>query len=63
MFWSWNFNAHHGIRFTWENADYSSDDFALDAVTPDTLANVLLTGESAANYDLNLLMLSYSYRY
>jgi MtrB/PioB family decaheme-associated outer membrane protein len=40
------------IRLTAENAKLSSDDWGLDHVVPGTLANVLLLGQSAANYDL-----------
>lgn len=54
---------HSSLRFTIENQRLETDDFALDNVVPDTLANVLTLGESAANYDVILLMGSYTYRF
>ena len=46
-----------------EAQDLVTTDFALDGVPIDGPHNVLLLGESAANYDLKLLMMTYSYRY
>ena len=54
---------HSSLRFSIENQELETDDFALDNVVPNTLANVLTLGQSAANYDVILLMGSYTYRF
>ena len=51
------------LRFSIENSRLETDDFALDNVVPDTLANVLTLGESAANYDVILVSGSLTYRF
>ena len=51
------------IRLTAERSELSSDDWGLDNVVPDSLNNVLLLGESAANYDLWLLYGSWTLRF
>ena len=51
------------IRLEAENAELATRDWALDGVAPDTLANVLLLSESAANYDLWLITASWIYRF
>ncbi len=51
------------IRVSAEKADLKSADWGLDDVLPDTLANVLLLGESSANYDLWLISGSWTYRF
>ena len=47
--------ARSSIRLSVENNKLDTEDFALDGVVPATLTNVLLLGESAANYDLILV--------
>jgi len=56
-------STNSSIRLEAENAELSSSDWALDGVEPDTLANVLLLGESAANYDVWLITGSWTYRF
>ena len=51
------------IRFSVENSKLSTKDFSLDTVETDTLSNVLLLGESAANYNLILITGSWTYRF
>jgi len=51
------------IRLTAESAKLKSKDWALDNVDTDTLAWVLLLGQSAANYDLWLISASWSYQF
>jgi MtrB/PioB family decaheme-associated outer membrane protein len=51
------------IRLSVEGSQLDTDDFGLDNVVPDTLANVLTLGESAANYDLILVSGSWTYRF
>jgi MtrB/PioB family decaheme-associated outer membrane protein len=51
------------IRLAVESAKLDSADFATDNVEPNTLANVLLLGESTANYDLLLITGSWTYQF
>jgi hypothetical protein len=51
------------IRLAVENSKLDTSDFGLDNVLPDTLANVLLLGESAANYNIILVTGSFTYRF
>ena len=51
------------IRLAIENNQLETDDFALDNIEPGTLANVLLLGEDAANYDIILVTGSFTYRF
>jgi MtrB/PioB family decaheme-associated outer membrane protein len=56
-------SAHSSIRLAAESAELVTRDWSLDGVAPDTLANVLLLGESAANYDLWLISASWRYQF
>jgi MtrB/PioB family decaheme-associated outer membrane protein len=60
---SFQLSGQSSIRLTAEASDLSTSDWGLDGVVPDTLANVLLLGESAANYDLWLVYASWNYRF
>ncbi len=51
------------IRLSLEGSELKTNDFGLDNVLPDTLANVLTLGEGAANYNIILVMGSYTYRF
>jgi len=55
--------TNSSVRIAAEKAELSTSDWALDGVEPDTLANVLLLGESAANYDLWLISGSWTYHF
>jgi len=63
VFGRFDINDRNAIRLSYEKQKLSTADFYLDGVAVDTLENVLLLGESAPNYDLSLLMLSWSYRH
>jgi hypothetical protein len=56
-------SANSSIRLAAESAELVTRDWSLDGVAPDTLANVLLLGESAANYDLWLISASWRYQF
>jgi MtrB/PioB family decaheme-associated outer membrane protein len=60
---SFQLSGHSSIRLAAEASELSTSDWALDGVVPDTLDNVLLLGESAANYDLWLVYASWNYRF
>jgi hypothetical protein len=60
---SFQLNRQSSIRLAAESSELSTTDWGLDGVAPDTLANVLLLGESAANYDLWLVSASWNYRF
>ena len=59
----YRYSADLDLKFAWWYERYSSDDWALDGVEPDTVPSVLLTGEDSPNYDNNVLMLSGIYRW
>jgi hypothetical protein len=56
-------SANSSLRLSAESSDLTTSDWALDGVAPDTLANVLLLGEDAANYDLWLISASWRYQF
>ncbi|HXQ30653.1 MAG TPA: MtrB/PioB family decaheme-associated outer membrane protein [Steroidobacteraceae bacterium] len=49
------------LRYVYQN--YSTDDWALDNVGPATLGNLLSLGAPAAAYNVNLVALSFTYRF
>jgi len=55
--------SRSSIRLSAEKSKLKSDDWGLDNVSPNTLTNVLLLGESAANYNLWLISGSWTYRF
>jgi MtrB/PioB family decaheme-associated outer membrane protein len=63
LFGSYAINDRSALRFSFEDQELITNDFALDGIPVDGPDTVLLLGQSAANYDLSLFMLSYSYRY
>jgi MtrB/PioB family decaheme-associated outer membrane protein len=63
-FWgSVDTGEHSSLRLSAERARLYTADWGLDDVYPDIMANVLVLGESAANYDVWLLSASWSYRF
>lgn len=58
-----NVSDSSNIRLAIENTRLKSADFALDNVETNTLANVLLLGESAANYNVLLISGSWTYQF
>ena len=63
IFGKFEVNDHSAIRLSYEKQKLTTRDFALDNVPIDGPSNVLLLGNTSPNYDLSLIMLSYSYRY
>ena len=49
------------VRYRYEQ--YDSDDWALDDIESDTLANVLTLGETSPEYDVHVVTLSLEYRF
>jgi len=63
-FWaSLQTGTRSSIRLMAEKAKLKTDDWGLDNVVPNSLTNVLLLGESAANYNLWLISGSWTYRF
>lgn len=63
-FWaSFATGERSSLRLSAEKADLRTKDWGLDNVEVNTLVNVLLLGESAANYDLWLISGSWTYRF
>jgi MtrB/PioB family decaheme-associated outer membrane protein len=60
---SLDIGSSSSIRLAVESSELKTDDWGLDNVVPDTLANVLTLGQSAANYDLVLITGSWTYRF
>jgi hypothetical protein len=60
---SFQLGRHSSIRLAAESSELSTSDWGLDGVVPDSLANVLLLGESSPNYDLWLLSGAWTYRF
>lgn len=58
-----NVGEHASVRMALEVSDLETTDFALDNVDPDTLSNVLLLGNAAANYDVILITAAFTYRF
>lgn len=54
---------HASVRMALEASELDTTDFALDGVVPDTLSNVLLLGNSAANYDIILISAALTWRF
>jgi MtrB/PioB family decaheme-associated outer membrane protein len=63
IYGSYGISDRSSVRLSFEMQKLDTRDFALDNVPVDGPSNALLLGQSAANYDLSLLMLSWAYRY
>lgn len=63
LYGSFDINERAALRLSYEKQELTTDDFALDSVPIDGSPSALLLGESAANYDVSLVMLYLSYRY
>ena len=59
----WRFDEAWSARMRLWNEHFTSEDFALDGVEANQLANVLLLGEGTPDYDVNVLFLTVSYRF
>jgi MtrB/PioB family decaheme-associated outer membrane protein len=60
---SLDINERTSLRLSYEQQRLDTDDFAYDDVPIDGSPSVLLMGQSAAHYDLSLVMLYLAYRY
>ncbi len=56
-------SARSTLRLGLEHEHYRRHDFALDGVAPDTLAIMLLLGESSPRYDVTWTTLAWRYRF
>jgi len=54
-------NMHVRVRYWYEK--YESDDWAVDNVAPDELANVITLGDSSPDYDVHFIGVSFVYRF
>jgi len=59
--YKWKKNLTLKVQYVYE--DYKSEDWALDGVDPNTLANVITLGEDSPDYTVHLIGVSVSYRY
>ena len=60
---SYAFSNSLSFKAGWLYEDYSSDDWALDGIEPGTIPNLLTLGQDAYDYDVNVFMLSFTYRW
>ncbi|MGW8368489.1 MAG: MtrB/PioB family outer membrane beta-barrel protein, partial [Gammaproteobacteria bacterium] len=60
---SYAFSSALSFKAGWLYEDYSSDDWALDGIEPDTMQNLLTLGQDAYDYDVNVFMFSFKYRW
>jgi MtrB/PioB family decaheme-associated outer membrane protein len=51
------------LRLAYWYEDYSSEDWALDGVTPSTISNVLAFGQGSPSYHINVITLSGRYQF
>ena len=51
------------LRLSYWYEDFQSDDWALDGVTPSTIANVLSFGQESPSYNVNVIALSGRYEF
>jgi len=59
--YKWKKNVKIKLSYIYE--DYKSEDWAIDGVDPDTLANVIGMGDTSPDYTQNVIGVSVSYRY
>ncbi|MEM7055052.1 MAG: MtrB/PioB family outer membrane beta-barrel protein, partial [Pseudomonadota bacterium] len=59
----WHINNTTSIGLSWWFERFRSDQFALDTVAVDQLANIILPGETSPDYQVHVLSLSLRYRF
>ena len=59
----WHLNATTSIGLSWWFERFRSDQFALDGVEVDQLANIILPGETSPDYQIHVISLSLRYRF
>ncbi len=52
-----------GVRLRYQYERFTTADFALDMVAPDTLSNVILMGNSSPDYNAHNFGVSYFYNF
>lgn len=59
----WRFNERWSLNAGWRWEKFEADDWAKDGVDPATIANVLTFGADTLDYDLNVFLVGFTYRF
>jgi MtrB/PioB family decaheme-associated outer membrane protein len=59
----WHLNARWTLNAGWRWEKYSADDWAIDGVGPATIPNVLTFGAETLDYDVDVFLLGFKYRF
>lgn len=59
----WHLNPRWSVNAGWRWEEYKADDWSKDGVGPATIANVLTFGSQTQDYDVNVFMLGFTYRF
>jgi MtrB/PioB family decaheme-associated outer membrane protein len=63
LYGKYKIDKNGSLKLSFWHQKLHTADWAFDNVTPTTLANVITTGQLSPNYSVNVLGISYSYRY
>ena len=59
----WHLSTRTSVGLSWWLERFRSDQFALDGVEVDQLANIILPGETSPDYQVHVVSLSFFYRF
>ena len=59
----WRLNERWSLNAGWRWEDFEADEWAKDGVGPATIANVLTFGADTLDYDVNVFLLGFTYRF
>jgi MtrB/PioB family decaheme-associated outer membrane protein len=59
----WHLNPRWSLNAGWRWEEYKADDWSKDGVGPATIANVLTFGAQTQDYDVNVFMVGFTYRF
>jgi MtrB/PioB family decaheme-associated outer membrane protein len=59
----WHLSERWSLNAGWRWEKYSADDWAIDGVGPATIGNVLTFGAQTLDYDVNVFLLGFRYRF
>jgi MtrB/PioB family decaheme-associated outer membrane protein len=59
----WHLDARWSLNAGWRWEKFDADDWAKDGVAPDTINNVLTFGADTLDYDVNVFLVGFTYRF
>ena len=59
----WHFDERWSFNAGWRWEKFDADDWAKDGVAPDTISNVLTFGADTLDYDVNVFLVGFTYRF